>query len=87
MWIRARLHTSRARGKQCFIVLRQREYSVQVLINVSEKVSKAMVKFSSGWVQFLSVLHHVFKLYVIFNVDTKLRHLVLEQINKVLLIN
>lgn len=48
VWIRARLHTSRARGKQCFIVLRQREFTVQVLVNVSEKISKAMVKFASG---------------------------------------
>lgn len=48
VWVRARLHTSRARGKQCFIVLRQREYTVQVLVNVSEKISKAMVKFTSG---------------------------------------
>lgn len=48
VWIRARLHTSRARGKQCFIVLRQKEFSVQVLVNVSETISKAMVKFASG---------------------------------------
>ncbi|KAJ3660622.1 hypothetical protein Zmor_005061 [Zophobas morio] len=47
VWVRARLHTVRARGKQCFIVLRQREFSVQVLVNVSDTVSKAMVKFSS----------------------------------------
>ncbi|CAH1179448.1 unnamed protein product [Phaedon cochleariae] len=48
VWVRARLHTVRARGKQCFIVLRQREFTIQVLINVSESVSKSMVKFSSG---------------------------------------
>ncbi|CAG9855862.1 unnamed protein product [Phyllotreta striolata] len=48
VWVRARLHTSRARGKQCFIVLRQREYTVQALLNVSEAVSKPMVKFSSS---------------------------------------
>ncbi|ENN75550.1 hypothetical protein YQE_07893, partial [Dendroctonus ponderosae] len=48
VWIRGRLHTSRAKGKQCFIVLRQREFSVQVLVNVSEAVSKAMVKFASN---------------------------------------
>lgn len=47
VWVRARLHTVRARGKQCFIVLRQREFTVQTLINVSENVSKSMVKFSS----------------------------------------
>ncbi|KAG5896035.1 hypothetical protein JTB14_011030 [Gonioctena quinquepunctata] len=48
VWIRARLHTVRARGKQCFIVLRQREFTVQVILNVSETISKSMVKFSSG---------------------------------------
>jgi len=48
VWVRARMHTLRARGKQCFIVLRQREYTVQALVNVSETVSKAMVKFSSN---------------------------------------
>jgi len=48
VWVRGRLHAVRARGKQCFIVLRQREYSVQILINVSETVSKSMVKFASN---------------------------------------
>ncbi|KAJ8944815.1 hypothetical protein NQ318_013151 [Aromia moschata] len=48
VWVRARLHTVRARGKQCFIVLRQREFTVQVLVNVSDAVSKSMVKFSSN---------------------------------------
>ncbi|XP_040360565.1 aspartate--tRNA ligase, cytoplasmic isoform X1 [Ixodes scapularis] len=32
-------------GKQCFFVLRQQQYTVQCLVAVSEKVSKAMVKF------------------------------------------
>ncbi|KRT80426.1 tRNA synthetase, partial [Oryctes borbonicus] len=48
VWVRARLHTVRARGKQSFIVLRQREFTVQAILNVSETVSKAMVKFSSN---------------------------------------
>jgi lysyl-tRNA synthetase class II len=48
IWVRGRLHAVRARGKQCFIVLRQREFTVQVLVNVSEAVSKSMVKFSSN---------------------------------------
>lgn len=47
LWVRARLHTVRARGKQSFIVLRQHEYTVQAILNVSETVSKQMVKFSS----------------------------------------
>ncbi|XP_044268889.1 aspartate--tRNA ligase, cytoplasmic [Tribolium madens] len=48
VWVRARLHTVRARGKQCFIVLRQREFTVQLLLNVSDTVSKSMVKFASN---------------------------------------
>lgn len=47
VWVRARLHTSRSRGKQCFIVLRQKEFTIQALLSVSDAVSKAMVKFSS----------------------------------------
>lgn len=45
IWLRGRLHTSRSKGKQCFFVLRQQQYTVQCLVAVSEKVSKAMVKF------------------------------------------
>lgn len=47
LWVRARLHAVRGRGKQCFIVLRQKEFSIQVLFNVSDDVSKAMVKFAT----------------------------------------
>lgn len=47
VWIRGRLHTSRAKGKQCFFVLRQRQYSIQCLLSVSETTSKQMVKFAS----------------------------------------
>jgi len=43
--IRGRLHTSRAKGKQCFFVLRQQQVTVQCLAYVSESVSKQMVKF------------------------------------------
>jgi len=45
--IRGRLHTSRAKGKQCFMVIRQQQVTVQCLVAVSDKVSKQMVKFSS----------------------------------------
>merc|ERR1719326_271767 len=45
--IRGRLHTSRAKGKQCFIVLRQQASSVQCLVYVSDAVSKQMVKFAA----------------------------------------
>ncbi|XP_014208544.1 aspartate--tRNA ligase, cytoplasmic [Copidosoma floridanum] len=47
VWIRGRLHTSRAKGKQCFIVLRQQSHSIQGLSAVSDKISKQMVKFIS----------------------------------------
>ncbi|XP_064471090.1 aspartate--tRNA ligase, cytoplasmic-like isoform X2 [Ornithodoros turicata] len=48
IWIRGRLHTSRAKGKQCFFVLRQQQYTVQCLVAMSETVSKAMVKFCAA---------------------------------------
>ena len=48
VWVRGRLHTSRAKGKQCFFVLRQQQYTVQCLVAVSEAVSKAFVKFAAG---------------------------------------
>jgi len=43
--IRGRLHTSRAKGKQCFFVIRQQQVTVQCLAFVNESVSKQMVKF------------------------------------------
>jgi len=43
--IRGRLHTSRAKGKQCFFVIRQQSDTVQCLAFVSETVSRQMVKF------------------------------------------
>ncbi|XP_076057134.1 aspartyl-tRNA synthetase isoform X1 [Oratosquilla oratoria] len=43
--ITGRLHTSRAKGKQCFFVMRMREHSVQCVLAVGDKVSKQMVKF------------------------------------------
>lgn len=47
MWVRARVHTSRAKGKQCFFVLRQQQATVQCLAFLSEAVSKQMIKFIS----------------------------------------
>merc|ERR1711988_1078224 len=47
VWVRARLHTSRAKGKQCFFVLRQQQFTVQCIAYVSEDVSKQMIKFIS----------------------------------------
>ncbi|XP_001606085.1 aspartate--tRNA ligase, cytoplasmic [Nasonia vitripennis] len=48
VWIRGRLHTSRGKGKQCFIVVRQQSHSIQGLAAVNDKISKQMVKFISG---------------------------------------
>lgn len=48
VWIRGRVHTSRCKGKQCFLILRQNCNTVQCLIMVDEKVSKQMVKFSGA---------------------------------------
>lgn len=48
VWVRARIHTSRCKGKQCFLVLRQQSSTVQVLISVNDVVSKQMVKFSGS---------------------------------------
>ncbi|VDL55497.1 unnamed protein product [Hymenolepis diminuta] len=43
--VRARLHRSRAKGKLCFLVLRDRQYLLQCVLSTGEKVSKAMIKF------------------------------------------
>ena len=48
VWVRARLQTSRAKGKQCFFVLRQQKWTIQALVCVGPKVSKQMVKFTAG---------------------------------------
>ena len=41
-----------ALGKQCFIVIRQKQYSVQAIVAASETVSKPMVKFATKYVTF-----------------------------------
>ncbi|XP_045457662.1 aspartate--tRNA ligase, cytoplasmic [Melitaea cinxia] len=50
VWVRARLQTSRAKGKQCFAVLRQNSSTVQLIISVNEElgISKQMVKFTGN---------------------------------------
>lgn len=49
VWVRGRVHTSRAKGKQCFLVLRQQSSTVQCVLAVNENtVSKQMVKFSGS---------------------------------------
>ncbi|XP_062313316.1 aspartate--tRNA ligase, cytoplasmic [Osmerus eperlanus] len=48
IWLRARIHTSRAKGKQCFLVLRQQQFNVQALVAVGDRASKQMVKFAAN---------------------------------------
>ncbi|EFN75459.1 Aspartyl-tRNA synthetase, cytoplasmic [Harpegnathos saltator] len=48
VWLRGRLHTSRAKGKRCFIVLRQQSYTVQGLASEGSTISKQMIKFISN---------------------------------------
>ncbi|XP_078408603.1 aspartate--tRNA ligase, cytoplasmic [Cetorhinus maximus] len=48
VWLRSRVHTSRAKGKQCFLVLRQRQFNVQGLVAVGDHVSKQMVRFAAN---------------------------------------
>ncbi|KAF7495681.1 Aspartate--tRNA ligase [Sarcoptes scabiei] len=48
VWLRGRLHTSRAVGKQCFFILRQRENTIQCLLSVNENVSKQMIRFTAS---------------------------------------
>lgn len=45
VWLRGRLHTSRAKGKQCFFVLRQSQNTIQCLMVVNENISRQMIKF------------------------------------------
>eukprot|EP00088_Acartia_fossae_P007199 TRINITY_DN1334_c0_g1_i4.p1 TRINITY_DN1334_c0_g1~~TRINITY_DN1334_c0_g1_i4.p1 ORF type:complete len:558 (-),score=206.94 TRINITY_DN1334_c0_g1_i4:498-2126(-) len=45
IWIRGRLHTSRAKGKQCFFVIRDQQETVQCLAFVNDRISKQMIKF------------------------------------------
>ena len=37
-------------GKQCFLVLRQQQHTIQALLSVSPTISKQMVKFTARWV-------------------------------------
>ncbi|XP_054287391.1 aspartate--tRNA ligase, cytoplasmic-like [Macrosteles quadrilineatus] len=46
--IRGRLHQSRARGKQCFVILRQQDRTIQCFLRADEvSISRDMVKFVS----------------------------------------
>ena len=49
--VKARVHNSRAKGKQCFLVLRQQKSTVQALLAVDKEqklISKQMVRFAGG---------------------------------------
>lgn len=46
--IRGRLHTARGTGKQCFVMIRQRYFTVQGFLAVNENVSKQMVKYAAN---------------------------------------
>lgn len=48
VWVRGRAHTSRCKGKQCFLILRQQSSTVQCIVAVGEAISKQMVKFSGN---------------------------------------
>ncbi|CAA79536.1 Aspartate--tRNA ligase, cytoplasmic [Caenorhabditis elegans] len=48
VWVRGRIHTTRSKGKNCFLVLRQGVYTVQVAMFMNEKISKQMLKFVSS---------------------------------------
>ncbi|OZC11555.1 aspartate--tRNA ligase [Onchocerca flexuosa] len=45
IWIRGRLHTSRIKGKTCFIIIRQQMHSIQGILFVGKEISKQMLKF------------------------------------------
>ncbi|EDW01330.1 aspartate--tRNA ligase, cytoplasmic [Drosophila grimshawi] len=48
LWVRGRVHTSRAKGKQCFLILRQQSSTVQCILAVGDVISKQMVKFAGN---------------------------------------
>lgn len=48
VWVRGRLHTCRAKGKQCFFVMRQQKWTVQVIAVQGDVISKQMLKFVAG---------------------------------------
>ncbi|EDW10397.1 aspartate--tRNA ligase, cytoplasmic [Drosophila mojavensis] len=48
VWVRGRVHTTRAKGKQCFLILRQQSSTVQCILAVGDIISKQMVKFAGN---------------------------------------
>lgn len=45
--VRGRLHNSRAKGKLCFVVIRQQFSTVQAMLSVDDTISKGMVSYAS----------------------------------------
>lgn len=58
VWLRGRVHTSRSKGKQCFLVLRKQSSTVQCVIIVDELRSKQMVKFCGKYVYIYFIQRH-----------------------------
>mmetsp|Transcript_39896 Transcript_39896/g.106587 ORF Transcript_39896/g.106587 Transcript_39896/m.106587 type:complete len:576 (+) Transcript_39896:3-1730(+) len=48
VWVRARVHNTRAKGNNCFIVLRQSGSTVQGALFKTETISKEMIKFAGA---------------------------------------
>ena len=48
VWLRARVHNTRAKGNNCFLVLRSAGYTVQGTLFKSETTSKEMIKFAGA---------------------------------------
>jgi aspartyl/asparaginyl-tRNA synthetase len=47
IWVRGRLHKSRDKGKQCFLVIRHQSTTIQAIVRVNEHVNESMVKFAA----------------------------------------
>ena len=45
--IRGRIHNSRAKGKMCFVVVREAFATVQAVLFVGDTISKGMVTYAS----------------------------------------
>ena len=50
VWLRARIHASRSKGKNCFLVVRQGCYSVQACMFASDSIPVEMVKYTGKYV-------------------------------------
>jgi nondiscriminating aspartyl-tRNA synthetase len=46
--IRARIHNTRGKGNLCFLILRQKAFTLQAVLEKGEHVNKAMLKFVSA---------------------------------------